>query len=534
MSDNSDDYVVNFTDHGKKRAESEARRQWNYVCEHAGCGQRFNRPCRLEAHLRSHNNERPFACPIDDCDKRFPRKDHVQRHLKNSHAEPERNFACDWEGCGKTFTSIGRLQRHKDVHDSKFYCTGYAPCNEAFRKQKTLDTHIKTAHLEAKPFPCTFVDPETNERCTQGYQSEGSLRKHVAKEHGKRVEEEHLCMICIPPGTESETFRNNVGEAVTIPKKPLSFASQEELQAHSREAHQPICPVCQLKLKDHYSLKSHFQAIHGDPAEQPQYQCPRPGCDSVFTRKSNLNVHIQSVHDKQLKFFCTADSVSNSKHADLHGWNGENACGAPFKAKSSLEQHIRTHHLGLQNRKATRKLAKSKKKPALSALSLLTGVGYDQGREVPCLVQDCEYRFYMDRDLRKHLRAEHFFTDDQAHLAIFERDAASGGQFWIGGLGEDLSMFDSTEPSVPQTPMPYFTNQPMQMSMKDGHAEANGDEFSGMFDPHLGDFEMTDPDAAALDAAMGLGDLPPAIDVHEGLQDGSMASIQDYVHNHQG
>ena len=40
-------------------------------------------------------------------------------------------------------------------------------------------------------------------------------------------------------------------------------------------------------------------------------------------------------------------------------------------------------------------------------------------------------------------------------------------------------------------------------------------------------------DAAALDAAMGLGDLPPAIDVHEGLQDGSMASIQDYVHNHQ-
>ena len=340
-------------------------------------------------------------------------------------------------------------------------------------------------------------------------------------------------MICIPPGTESETFQNNVGKTVTIPKEPLSFATQEELQAHSREVHLPVCPECHLKLKDHASLKSHFQTVHGDKAEQPQFPCPRAGCDSVFNRKNNLNVHVQAVHDKQFKFFCTAEVVSNSKHADLNNWNGENACGAPFKAKSSLEQHIRTHHLGLQNRKATRKMAKSKKKPGLSSLSLLTGVGYDEGREVPCMLPDCEFRFYRDCDMRRHLRAEHAFSDSEVANALMERDATSGGQFWIGGLDEPMSLFDSTEPSVPQTPLPYYSNQSLQMQGSDAHTKATEHAFGSMFDPSLGDLELVDPDTAALDAAMGLTDLPPAVDVHDGLEEGFM-EVQRYLQEFPG
>ncbi|KAF2691556.1 zinc finger protein 585A [Lentithecium fluviatile CBS 122367] len=500
VSDHSEDRIINFTDTGARRAESEARRAWNYVCGFAGCGQRFNRPCRLEAHLRSHNKERPFACTHDGCDKTFPRKDHLQRHLRSSHAEQERNFVCDWVGCGKSFTSNGRLKRHRDVHETKLYCTAYPPCNEAFRKQKTLEAHVRTQHLEAKPYPCTYVDPTTNERCTNGYQTEGKLRKHLANAHVEPEEEEHFCMICIPPGTEFEITQNEAGEITRIPKVPLSFPSREELQAHAKEAHPPTCPICEVKFRDHYSLKKHYQTVHGDPANQPQFPCPREGCYSVFNKRTNLNVHIQAVHDKVPKFFCTADAVSSSKHADLHGWNGDNACGAPFKAKSSLEQHIRTHHLDLPNRKDIRKRAKPRKKqPEPSALDLLTGVGYEQ-REVSCMIQNCEYRFFRDQDLRRHLLAEHDIPEAEGQEMILERDAMTGGQFWIGGLDEQ--MFESTEPSMPQTPMPYFENQ---------------DPFSGVFDSNLNEFEMMDVEGAELDAAMGLGDLPPATDVHEGL-----------------
>jgi general transcription factor IIIA len=533
MSDASDDYIVNFTDNGTRRAESEARRAWNYVCQHEGCGQRFNRPCRLDAHMRSHNKERPFACPYDGCDKNFPRKDHLQRHLKNSHVELERSFVCAWKGCGKTFTSQGRLQRHMDVHDSKFYCTGYLPCNQVFRKQKTLDAHIKSQHLEVKPYPCTFVDPETNEQCTHGYQTENRLHKHVLSEHGEPKKESHFCMICIPPGTEVETILNEAGEIITIPKAPLLFPTQAELQAHTREVHPPTCPVCSLKFKDHSGLRSHFQTVHGDPANQPRYPCPRPGCGSVFNRKHNLNVHIQAVHDKQLKFFCTADVVSNSKHADLKGWNGENACGAPFKAKSSLEQHIRTHHLGLDNRKVTRKMAKPQKKnQERTALSLLTGFGYDEGRKIPCLDKTCEYRFHRNCDVSRHLCAMHNYSTEEAEAAILERDAMTGGQFWIGGLDEPM-FADSTEPSMPQTPMPYFTDQSSAMQMQSGFTKPN-DSLANVFDRSLDGLiggaldglDAMDTEDAELDAAMGLSGLPPAVDVHEGW--GMLQPVQDF------
>jgi general transcription factor IIIA len=134
----------------------------------------------------------------------------------------------------------------------------------------------------------------------------------------------------------------------------------------------------------------------------------------------------------------------------------------------------------------------------------------------------------MDRDLRRHLRAEHNFSDAQVEDAILERDAMSGGQFWIGGLEDPLSLFDSTEPSLPQTPMPYYTNQQMQ-DMQDMHMKGSEDVFRGMFDSTLGDFETVDPDTAALDAAMGLSDLPPAVNVHEGL----ITSLQDFLHESQ-
>ncbi|CAI6335889.1 unnamed protein product [Periconia digitata] len=529
-SDDSGEYSVNYTENGTKRADSEARRAWSYVCEIAGCGQRFNRPCRLEAHMRSHTKQRPYVCPHDGCDKDFPRKDHLQRHLKNAHAEPDRDFACDWPGCTKTFTSNGRLQRHRDVHDSKFYCTGFPPCNEAFRKEKTLDAHIKSQHLEIKPFPCTYVDPESGERCTHGYQTEGSLRKHIIKAHEK-VEHVHFCMICIPPGTEYDTIQNEGGEVISIPKQPLSFATQDELAAHSQEFHKPTCRFCGSKFKDQSNLKSHIQTVHADPASQTRYQCPRDGCESAFNRKHNLTVHIQTVHDHQFRYTCTAEAMQTSKHPDLQGWDGKNACGAPFKAKSSLDQHIRTHHLGLQNRKEMRKMAKPrKKKPQPGILTQLTGEGYDEGRDVPCLKQPCEYRFYNDRDLRRHLRSPlHKLSDSQIDELILERDAATGGQFWIGGLDHPfhdsglLSYPDSTDPSVPQTPLHAFPGDHMS-AMNYSNNLAPEHNFN-VFDPQMevdmpmfpGEDVHDDDTAAEMDKMMGLTNLPPAVEAADGL-----------------
>ncbi|CAA9965265.1 zinc finger protein 585A [Pyrenophora teres f. maculata] len=520
-SDDSGDYKVNYTDNGTLRAESEARRQWNYVCP--TCAQRFNRPCRLEMHMRSHNKERPFACTEPGCDKTFPRKDHLQRHLKNAHSDPatERTFVCDWNGCGKSFTSNGRLQRHREVHESKFHCTEYPPCNEAFRKAKALEAHVKSQHLDIKPYVCAHVDEKTGERCTSGFQTESALRRHMERAHVDIQEQGHFCMLCMAANTEAKTAATESDDALI----PPCFATKEELEAHTTECHPPVCAECGQRFKSASTLRTHLENVHGDPQNQPQYPCPRLGCDSIFNRKHNLSVHIQTVHDKQFRYSCTSDALRNSKQADLKAWNGDNACGASFKAKSSLDQHVRTHHLGLGNRKELRKAAKSKKKPEPSMLTMLTGVGYEQGRDVPCLLKSCEYRFYMDRDLRRHLRAEHNIPEDDIEEMIQERDAVSGGQFWIGGFDDSMNMFDSATPSMPETPAPYFTEG---AALTLPYPDMKSSDLPHCFFDQQFDHVSLLNEEAELDMQMGLGNLPPPIDAQGGVQWDMLAPVEQY------
>ncbi|KAL6703772.1 hypothetical protein ACN47E_009071 [Coniothyrium glycines] len=532
-SDESDDLKIMYTDNGNKRAESEARRQWIYICSVESCRQRFNRPCRLESHMRSHNKERPFACNEPDCDKTFPRKDHLRRHIKNAHSDPatERTYACQWEGCGKSFTSNGRLQRHVEVHESKFYCTEFPPCREVFRKEKSLVAHVKSQHLQVKPYPCTFVDPATGEQCMSGFQTEGTLRRHMTKAHLQEQETGLFCMLCPSFGS----FEEEDGDTID----PLAFETVEELEAHVAEFHPPMCDLCGQRFKSPGTLKSHLDTVHVDRADQPQYPCPHPDCDSIFNRKHNLTVHVQSVHEKQCKFFCTADALQHSKHEDLKNWSGANACGAAFKAKSSLDQHVRTHHLGLGTRKQLRKAAKSRKKiDSPSMLTLLTGVGYEQGRQVSCLLPDCAFRFFMDRDLRRHMRAAHNLSNDEIEEKILERDALTGGQFWIGGVDndddDDLSnMLDSQTPSMPQTPYYVDNGTPLPPNAAAPLTAAKGAQ------PHFNPFDQTFDhlslltEEAEMDAAMGLGSLAPATDAHEGLLWDALAPVEQYNCTHE-
>jgi len=328
-------------------------------------------------------------------------------------------------------------------------------------------------------------------------------------------------MLCVTTNTEAGILTTESGDACA----PSSFATKEDLEAHTLEQHPPMCADCGQKFKTAATLKTHFDNVHGDPQNQPQYPCPRLGCDSVFNRKHNLTVHIQTVHDKQSRYSCTSDALRNSKHADLKAWNGDNACGASFKAKSSLDQHVRTHHLGLGNRKELRKAAKPKKKPEPSMLTMLTGVGYEQGREVPCLVKTCDYRFYMDRDLRRHLRAEHNISEDEVEEMIQERDAVSGGQFWIGGFDDSMNMFDSATPSMPETPAPYFIEGTAPMLPYPD--TKNTDLPHGFFDQQFDHLSLLNEEAE-LDTQMGLGNLPPPVDPQCGLQWDMLAPVEQY------
>ncbi|GIJ84400.1 strongly-conserved Zn-finger binding protein [Aspergillus pseudoviridinutans] len=382
-------------------------------CPFDGCTKAFNRPARLQEHLRSHNNERIFKCTFEECDKTFLRASHLNHHIKSAHTGV-RDYVCDRPGCGKSFVTGSRLRRHLAAHDGrdKYRCTEYPPCNETFRKHSTLQKHIMTAHLKQKPFQCPHVDPSTGQKCSMAFDTAGHLRAHESRIH---TEKRFSCTECSQHAEDASAI----------------FPTYALLQAHIRSVHPPQCPNCALTCATSRELRRHLEVAHGDVSleERKTFACTVPGCDRSFTKKGNLTVHIRTVHQGEKRFVCGETDLSSSKK--VPGWNND-GCGKRYGSKLALEEHIRTAHLGYQNAKAERRqrlgLTRERQhstatSPGVSALAALTGEGYaeETGRHISCLVESCPHRFHRDYDLWVHMSGKHNFSEEETRDLFLRR-----------------------------------------------------------------------------------------------------------------
>ena len=65
-------------------------KQSAYVCLWEACPRRLqpqNSRFALISHLRGHTGERPFDCPVPECDKSFSRSDALAKHYRNQHMD---------------------------------------------------------------------------------------------------------------------------------------------------------------------------------------------------------------------------------------------------------------------------------------------------------------------------------------------------------------------------------------------------------------------------------------------------------------
>ncbi|BDD54585.1 Strongly-conserved Zn-finger binding protein (TFIIIA) [Monascus purpureus] len=406
-----------------------------HLCPFEGCTKAFNRPARLQEHLRSHNNERLFKCPYEGCEKTFLRTSHLNHHIKSAHTGV-RDYVCDRPGCGKSFVTGSRLRRHLAAHDGrdKYRCTEYPPCNETFRKHSTLQKHIVTAHLNQKPFPCCHTDPKTGRKCPMAFDTAGHLRAHQGRMHTER---RFTCTECTQQRVEtilsSMDNINNDDNTVTFPTYAL-------LQAHIKSVHPPQCPNCPVMCSTSRELRRHLEVAHGDiDIERGRlFPCTVPGCDRSFTKKGNLTVHIRTVHEGEKRFVCGETDLSTSKK--VQGWFGE-GCGKRYGSKLALEEHIRTAHLGFQNAKAERRQrlglssskthTNAKRQPsARPTLAALTGEGYaeETGRRIKCFYETCPHRFHRDYDLWVHMTGKHGCTEDEIQNFFLQRALLADGE----------------------------------------------------------------------------------------------------------
>jgi len=158
------------------------------------------------------------------------------------------------------------------------------------------------------------------------------------------------------------------------------------------------------------------------------------------------------VHAELRPFICGTTDLRHSR--DLETWTGEGACGQNFGAKSTLEAHVRSQHLGIPYSTRLQKRTEPQAERAqtsteISTVAKLTGAGYaeESGREITCFdAPRCQHRFMRDYDLRVHAIAKHGMSDLDVAEAFREREALTGGAFWIGGFdGFDLQGYAAAD-----------------------------------------------------------------------------------------
>nr|POE77689.1 transcription factor iiia [Quercus suber] len=432
-----------------------------YVCELEDCGKAFDRPVKLEAHHRTHTNERPYVCEEDDCDKTFQRKEHLTRHVKDKHSN-ERPHTCsylitnesgDSVQCAKSFHTAAKLKRHVAAHEEKEQTKCSEPgCGKIFRRQETLQRHILQDHLGEKAFRCTHFCQETEEQCAQAFETIGHLKGHIKRVHTAPVTR-HYCDICNSQRSWSSAQSSSPDyDGSTTPARTgrSGFASYADLQVHIKLVHPPSCPDCGKLCESNRALKAHQDIEHSSLLDRQQHRCSWPGCDRGFTKAGNLKVHIQNVHAKRKTFLCGTFDLSQSKK--VVGWSGA-GCGIGFGTKANLEEHVRTQHLGIPTKLAPSRLKNLREQAASPSQSLssmdtdeittpkdhdesmamLTGFGYEKARPVACLDARCLQRFRNNYELSQHVELTHEWQVEDIEDALAEREALDGGQFWIGG-----------------------------------------------------------------------------------------------------
>lgn len=422
----TDDNESEYTASGRRKFPSELK---TIPCTVAGCTKKFNRPARLVAHLRSHNNERPYKCTYEGCEKSYTDNKHLRSHVLSAHTEDAAfQFVCDT--CGARFATGQRLKRHGLTHQGaeRYRCRDYPPCTQSFRKHHTLQRHILKDHLGQKPFQCTHAG------CPEAYDTANALTAHANREHG---EPRFWCDECAKAAEDEPES-----------PKPAGFTTMFLLEQHIRHEH-VNCIFCDgIKFGGQYELEKHMEVYHSGLTvkDRKTVPCDFPGCDKRFVKKSNMKAHYRSAHEG-VRVICGQLNTWDSPGLEDWNWT-EEGCGQTFTNKAALEHHVRHVHLGKKRPRYDGPVKAPVPADAdhlydyagkADLLNEISGVTEHERRPLPCMVTDCTARFIRHADLREHMQAEH---PEMLHVALFEVDEMPQAD-WANNEGTEWDAEDA-------------------------------------------------------------------------------------------
>ena len=311
------------------------------------CERVFSERFRLNIHLKSHTEEKPFKCQT--CPKAFAQKYKLIYHERTHSGE--KPYEC--KKCGKSFAHMEGYRQHYNLH------TGEKPysclhCGQKFRLRSSLRVH-QAIHITTRNFKCG--------KCSKSFKIKRSLNRHVKRVHWNPGR--HECGECGETFStktrltsheflhkhEKEREQEDVSETKPSLDSIASFdnsASSEQDQSESVVYNRPSkkkleCKYCHRPFQKPSVLMRH-ERIH--TGEKP-YICHF--CPKGFARKDGLLQH-ERIHTGEKPFscrYCQASYRSMSGRKDHEKTHLKcTVCRKKFKTVPACEAHESTHNEG--------------------------------------------------------------------------------------------------------------------------------------------------------------------------------------------
>ncbi|KAF2665974.1 hypothetical protein BT63DRAFT_427762 [Microthyrium microscopicum] len=338
---------------------------------------------------RTNNDPRPriYDCHYPPCTASFTRPCRLAEH-ERSHTG-ERPYLCPRPDCGKTFSRDYHLSRHLTFShtDARIHACTWPGCGKAFATTQRKREHEKT-HERKRQFACVGHDPS----CTETFRKKSTLATHIAKVH-----------LGIKPFPCTEN--DDEGAPCTA-----AYETQGKLNEHMRKRHSGpryFCTLCEDPAAD-----AEPGVAEDEDTAMGGFTLPKNPLG--FTTMPALLAHKREAHPKQPK-----PRGRPRKPVD------PNVFG---RVRAANNQHTK-------GRTARPRIADE-----------LLGVAPEAEASIACLRSGCDHRFTNSTELEEHCMEKHGMARIEVAEAEREREALSGGVFWMGGVEPEYEEYGYGSP----------------------------------------------------------------------------------------
>ncbi|XP_017280167.1 zinc finger protein 91-like [Kryptolebias marmoratus] len=344
-SDNNENFVL-----------SPAKRKTLYC--HLCTNRHFNNVNKLNRHMRTHTQEKPFACPV--CNIKFSQSYHMTRHMRNQHAAGQ--HVCST--CGETLGSLAELQRHSKTHKAQvLFCPD---CNEQFADKDGLCSHVKShrndsssqtegqrsqqpvpikrkrgrprrgeERVKAKP-PLTQTLTDSTRCQDENDYSDDKLFHSDGQEKSQAVGEKNL--------DGSKACDNEKDTSATLLMTNEEDGDNNE-DLHSLNKRKDFfCPFC----VKHFNKADRYTRHMRTHTKEKPFNCPV--CSKTFSQPDHMTRHMRNQHNAG-QFVCSICGESLVSLAELHRHNKTHKaqvlfcpdCNEKFTNSQELCSHVKSH-----------------------------------------------------------------------------------------------------------------------------------------------------------------------------------------------